>query len=71
MPTTKVIGFLLGVVDIFLYISYISHIKAEYTVMTLISAWLVLETPYLHHSLILGRTTFSDIFVKIRHDDVT
>ena len=51
--------------------SYIFPYKAGNTQMTLISDWMTLETSYLHHSLILGSKTFVEIFVKIRHDDVT
>ena len=51
--------------------SYCLHIKAENVQMVITSDWMALETSSLDHNTILIRETFSDVLVKIRHDDVT
>ena len=62
--------FLSGVGRIFLYFSYIFHIKAENTKFLITFGKMVQMTSYSHHNLILVKGIYPEILVKIWHDDV-
>ena len=71
MYRSEDMGFLLGVVKIFLYILIYFILKAENTQFLITSVKMMQMTSYLYHNIISTRETFSEILVKIRHDDVT